>query len=182
MAEKHYNAAYLEDTARILNDLKEYSYYPFKRINAGKLIDLGCGPGIDVIKMSQTFDEKVRIIGIDHDSNMLEKAKVSAADISNIDFILSEANIIPFDDDSISGVRAERLIQHLTNPEKTIQEVYRVLKEDYPFVIVETDWAGLSFYNEFFQTGQKISRYLTEKKVNNGYASRKVVSYLQNCN
>ena len=182
MSTKHYNISYLEDTSVVLKNIKEYSYDPFTSIENGTIIDLGCGTGLDVINMSKIINGEVKIIGIDHDPEILNKAKASIGDIQNIDFILSEAYPIPFKDESISGIRSERLMQHLTDAERVVTEMHRVLKSGQPLLIVETDWLSLAFYNEFVPIEKKIIRYLTEVKINNGMASRKLTSYLENCN
>ena len=182
MVTKHYNIDYLKDTNQILKNLKEYSYRPFTTINNGTIIDLGCGMGQDVINMAGILDDGVKIVGIDHDPEMLDQVKLSNKKKPNIDFICSEANKIPFGDEAISGIRSERLVQHLVNPEKMFLEIYRVLKKDHPLLIVETDWLSLSFYNEYVPIEKKINNYLIEEKVNNGLASRNLISYLEKCN
>lgn len=177
MSEKHYNIDYLEDTGLFLKNLKQHSYNPFKEKNS-PILDLGCGTGLDVIKMSEIFNSS-KIIGIDHDPVMLEKAKSANKGNSNVEFIQSESDNIPYDNNFFEGIRAERLIQHLKNPQKTIEEVYRTLKKNHPFAIIETDWAGLIIYNENIDISNKVNKFLTEDKINNGYASRKLTSYLK---
>jgi len=173
MANKHYNINYLEDTGRFLKSLKEYSYQPFTQINNGTIIDLGCGTGADVSNLGKLLGSQVTVIGIDHDETMLNKAESSFSDQENIKFILSEANVIPFENETVSGLRAERLVQHIAAPENTIFEIHRVLKKGHPLVLVETDWPSLTFYNEHLAIEKKIIQYLTEKKINNGLAARK---------
>ncbi|HTN17158.1 MAG TPA: methyltransferase domain-containing protein [Chitinophagaceae bacterium] len=179
MAQKHYNAAYLEDTATFLQGLKTYSYTPFLQTKNGTVIDLGCGTGIDVLKLSHTLGNAVQVVGIDHDAALLEKGKLAAEEGQNVDFICSEATRIPYDTDSIEGLRAERLIQHLVQPDETIKEAKRVLKQGKPLVLVETDWASLVFYHGEVAVQQKLIHYLTEVKINNGYAARKLTHYLE---
>src|SRR5690606_18913174 len=126
---------YLEDTGRALKTLKEFSYRPFITVasDGAIIVDIGCGTGIDVIKMSQVFGTGVKVVGVDHDPELLNKAKSASVAVKNVDFILSEAYFLPFENESVSGVRAERLIQHLDKSERAIQEVYRILKKDHPF-------------------------------------------------
>jgi len=179
MSEKHYNINYLEDTGRFLKTLKEYSYHPFTHISNGTVIDLGCGTGMDVSNLGKLLGNEVKVVGLDHDETMLNKGRSSFAGQDNIQFILSEANAIPFESDSVSGLRAERLIQHLKEPENTIGEMHRVLKKGHPLVIVETDWSSLTFYNGHLSIENKIVQYLTDKKINNGLAARKLTAYAE---
>jgi ubiquinone/menaquinone biosynthesis C-methylase UbiE len=179
MVNKHYDINYLQNSRRLLVNLKEHSYNFFRSINNGTIIDLGCGAGNDVIELAKITGKDLKIIGVDHDPAMLQQAKEDSNEISNVDFILSEAYPLPFEDETISGLRTERLIQHLNNPEKVIGEINRILKKDHPLVIIETDWNSLSFYTEFIDTQKKVNAYLTNVKVNNGFAATKLVSYLQ---
>src|ERR1700694_5398519 len=102
MSNKHYNINYLEDTGRFLKTLKEYSYRPFAKINQGTVIDLGCGTGSDVSNLGKLLGEQVRIVGIDHDETMLNKGRSSFIDQNNLQFLLSEAHVIPFEDETVS--------------------------------------------------------------------------------
>lgn len=178
MSQKHYNANYLEDTATFLKGLKEYSYNGFTAIHEGTIVDLGCGTGIDVINLSRTLGQEVSIVGVDHDDTLLAKGREAASDL-NVRFICSEATHIPFADDSLEGVRAERLVQHLTQPQEVIHEAKRVLKSGQPLLIVETDWASLVFYQGDPAVQEKLIHYLTKVKINNGFAARKLSSYLE---
>lgn len=179
MADKHYDIGYLEGTASVLKNLKEYSYNPFTTIGQGQILDIGCGTGADAINLASLAGPGVKVTGIDHDPLMIGKAKDSAAGIENIEFILSEVYPLPFKEAAVDGVRTERLIQHLKEPQMTIDDVYRVLKPGSPFVITETDWANLSFYNTESIIEKKVSYYLTEKKINNGWAARQLTTYLE---
>jgi ubiquinone/menaquinone biosynthesis C-methylase UbiE len=71
------------------------------------------------------------------------------------------------------------LIQHLKTPETTINEMRRVLKDGKPLVIVETDWTSLTFYNEHFGIERKITGFLTEEKINNGFAAKNLTAYVE---
>ncbi|MDB5118901.1 MAG: hypothetical protein JWN56_119 [Sphingobacteriales bacterium] len=179
MSTKHYNIKYLENTGQFLKNLKEFSYKPFTTYHQGLIVDVGCGTGMDVINMANLLGEQINVLGIDHDPVMIQKANSSKGDLKNVEFSVSEVNSIALADESVTGLRAERLIQHLKDPEQAVAEMYRVLKKDHPLVIVETDWAGLTIYNEHTDAAKKLTDYLTEIKINNGYASRKLTSYLR---
>ncbi|MXV14383.1 methyltransferase domain-containing protein [Hufsiella ginkgonis] len=179
MSAKHYNISYLEQTGRFLKNLKEQSYQPFTAIRKGAVIDLGCGTGMDVLKLSELLGGQVKVFGIDHDPEMLAKGKAAAYDNKQVEFILSEASPIPFTDGTVQGVRAERLVQHLTAPDAVMKEIHRVLEHDHPLVLVETDWPGLSFCNAHLPIERKVIGYLTDVKINNGLAARKLTGYLE---
>jgi ubiquinone/menaquinone biosynthesis C-methylase UbiE len=180
MSEKHYNVNYLQDTGSFLKGLKQSSYHEFTKIGQGTILDLGCGTGMDVANLGKMLPG-VQVTGIDHDVQMLDKARELYAGQENISFRHAEVYPLPYEDNSIDGVRAERLIQHLKAPEQVMQDAYRVLQPGAPLVIMETDWASLTFYNEHVNEAQATIRYLTEEKVNNGWAARKLQQYMADC-
>lgn len=178
MDNKHYNAGYLMDTGDFLKQLKIHSYTPFNSIKEGVVVDLGCGTGMDAINLANMLGDNVLVVGLDHDNNLIEHAKSSAANIKNVDFVQGEVYNLSFADNSISGIRMERVVQHLSEAQKMFAEVHRVLIEGKPLVIVETIWNSLTFYSKHVGIEAKICHYLTNEKVNNGWAGNKLTSDL----
>lgn len=179
MKNKHYDINYLENSRVLLEKLKQHSYQFFQGINKGTIVDLGCGAGRDVTELANILGLGVNVIGIDHDKEMLAQAKTLGKEIKNASFILSEAYPLPFSNNTISGFRAERVFQHLVNPNQVLKGIFEQLETGAPLVILETDWQSLSFYTEFVETEKKINNYLTSIKVNNGFAARKLTGYLE---
>ncbi|MBL4755532.1 MAG: methyltransferase domain-containing protein [Flavobacteriales bacterium] len=181
---KHYDADYLNATAQATYKLKQHTYDLFKNISKGAIVDLGCGTGADVLRMSEQYGDEVKIIGVDHDSQMISEVEKETSSVkkARAEFIQANAEELPFQDASLEGLRAERLIQHIASPEAVFAEIHRVLKTDSLLVIIETDWTGLSIFNNYPGIEQKIKQYLTVKKINNGFASRNLYGYLSSHN
>lgn len=178
MSEKHYSAGYLESTGDFLRKLKIHSYTPFSKITEGTVLDLGCGTGIDAVNLAGTLGSGVNVVGIDHDPALLAKATESAVDVPNVRFEQGEATQLPFADGALAGLRAERLVQHLPEPDLAFQEMYRVLAKGQPIAIVETVWSSLMFYTRHIEIDQKISHFLTTRKVKNGWAAQRLTHSL----
>ncbi len=178
--EKHlYNINYLEHTANLLRQLKEKSYQPFSKITEGVICDVGCGTGADAINMAKLLGNKVYVKGIDYAEEMIEKANASIGTLENISFSTGSADQLPFSDNELSGIRNERLIQHLPDPGKAFAEFYRTLQPGHSLVTVETDWNSITFYNGNTATAQKLNHYLTYENVKNGAAAANLVRYMQ---
>ncbi len=179
MDTKHYGAAYLTDTGEFLKQLKIQSYTPFLAIEQGVIADLGCGTGMDAIHLADMLAEKkVQIVGIDHDSLLIAQAESAKESRHNISFKQGEVDQLDFENSSLSGIRMERVIQHLLQPGNMFDEVYRVLRPGQPFVITETIWNSLNFYTNCIEVEEKIRKYLTCQKVNNGWAGNKLTADL----
>lgn len=179
MAEHLYSIDYLEQTTQLLGNLKRTSYQPFGTLTEGKIADIGCGTGDDAINMARMFGTNIEVTGIDYAEEMIGKAKSSAGDLPNIHFAIGTAEDLPFADEELSGLRNERLIQHLPHPKKAFAEFHRVLKPGHSLVVVETDWNSISFYNGDSAIGQKLNHYLTFNNVKNGNAAGNVIRYMQ---
>lgn len=172
--EKHYSAGYLTDTGDFLKQLKMDSYSSFAEIEQGVLLDLGCGVGLDVINLATMLGNSVQVIGIDHDPDLIGKARESGAGLTNVEFLNQEIYQLEFEEGTIFGVRLERVIQHLIRPNDLFREVYRVLRVGHPVVIIETIWNDLNFYTKHSCIEQKIRHYLTNHKVNNGFSGNRL--------
>lgn len=173
--EKHYNTAYLENTANVVGAIKTLSYEPFKKRSKGSIVDLGCGNGADASSLQEVTSAEVEVIGLDHDSNFIAEAKQKHPDIK---FLVADVEELPFDDNSIDGIRTERMFQHLKKPERVLQEIRRVLKTKGDLVILDTDWPGINFYAPLIGIENKIREYLTKVKVNFGLSTRYLTSLI----
>jgi len=178
MENQLYNVSYLQETQKLLADMKNDSYTPFLSVH-GKIADVGCGMGGDVINMATMVDdERVSIIGIDASKEMIDQANSTKGALKNVEFLIGDAEKLPFSNAELDGLRAERLLQHLANPAHVFQEFYRVTKDNAPIVIVETDWNSISFYNGDYEVIRKLKEYLSTTNVKNGGAATNLIHYL----
>jgi len=180
MTKQRYDLGYLHKTTQALESFKANSYQPFLGLTAGKIADIGCGAGDDVIRMAKLFGEAdVQLVGVDNQHEMIDAGALSGQQLPNVSFILGEATNLPFGDNELSGLRNERLIQHLIDPHKAFSEFHRVLRPDSPIVIAETDWSSLSFYNGDRKTINLVRAYFSNYNVNNGQAAISLIQYLE---
>lgn len=176
---KHYNTSYLENAAKAIGGIKSLSFEPFKNLSKGTIVDLGCGNGADAASLQEITSTSVEVIGLDHDSNFIAEAKQKHPIIK---YLEADVENLPFDDQSIEGIRTERMFQHLKKPERVLQEIRRVLKDNGKLIILDTDWAGINFHTPFIKIENKIREYLTEKKVNFGLSARYLPTMLTDHN
>jgi ubiquinone/menaquinone biosynthesis C-methylase UbiE len=95
------------------------------------VIDLGSGAGIDVFLSANIVKSSGRVIGIDMTDEMLEKARINAADngYTNVEFRKGDIeDSIPVDSNSVDVVISNCVINLTTDKVKTFKEIHRILK------------------------------------------------------
>ncbi|MCJ1806491.1 bifunctional demethylmenaquinone methyltransferase/2-methoxy-6-polyprenyl-1,4-benzoquinol methylase UbiE [Flavobacterium covae] len=108
-------------------------------IRPKKILDIATGTGDLAILMKDTKAEK--IIGLDISAGMLEvgREKINKKGLSNqIELILGDSENIPFEENSFDAITVSFGIRNFENLEKGLSEIYRVLKPEGIFVILET--------------------------------------------
>jgi SAM-dependent methyltransferase len=107
-----------------------------------RVLDVGCGTGEDVRAMSRLVGPRGRAVGADASEDLLElaRARVRPGDGPLI-FLRADAAALPFADRSFDGVRIERALQHVPDPDAALREAVRVLRPGGRLVAVEPDWS-----------------------------------------
>jgi ubiquinone/menaquinone biosynthesis C-methylase UbiE len=175
-----YNDSYLKKSTAFINHVKQESYKILNFSKQDLILEIGCGNGYDSIELAKkVLHSKGKVIGLDVDATLIETCKKNAqnAACSNIDFIVGDAEKLPFEDNYFSIIRAERVFQHLKNPLIVFKEALRVLKPGGQLLLIETDWAGMNIYLRDVSLEEKIIHTLTDKVLMNGNASRTLLSY-----
>jgi arsenite methyltransferase len=100
-------------------------------------VDLGCGRGNDVLKMAEEVGSDGRVFGIDITDAMLDKARRTAQKLSvtNVEFIKSNLESLPFEDNSVDLLISNCTINHVENKDALWSEIFRILKNNGRFVI-----------------------------------------------
>ncbi|WP_448638846.1 methyltransferase domain-containing protein [Geodermatophilus sp. URMC 63] len=132
-------AEYLRQAAVAVAELKARSHEALDLGSAARVLDLGCGPGLDAWELAGRGRQ---VIGVDHDADLLAAAQ--GGDDPRPRFVRADAHALPFSSASFDAVRAERLLQHVADPAGVIGEMSRVTRVGGRLVLVDTDWASLS--------------------------------------
>ncbi len=110
-----------------------------KRVEKGKAIDVGTGPGTFPIFLSKAIPG-MRFKGIDLSPLMVEIARRNAKEEGldgRIEFEVGSAYSLPVEDHSLDLVLCITTLHHLDRPVEFFNEVARSLKEGGAFVIVD---------------------------------------------
>lgn len=100
---------------------------------ARSVLDIGCGTGGDIVELG---DE--RAVGLDPSQMMCTTAASRGVIVCR-----GEATTLPFRDGMFDGVRADRVLQHLEDPQRAIAEMVRVLKGGGRVVVADPEQESL---------------------------------------
>jgi arsenite methyltransferase len=94
-----------------------------------RVLDLGSGAGTDSLIAAQMVGESGRVTGIDMTPAMLAKARAAAAELGagNAEFVESEAEHLPFEDESFDVVISNGVIDLIPDKDAVFSELFRVL-------------------------------------------------------
>ena len=146
----------------------------------GNISDLGCGTGELIEILSKESSQK--LIGIDSSPEMLEQARLRFSGTGNAELRLGELEHLPMKNKEIDTAVMNMVLHHISQPERPIAEVYRVLKPGGLFIlsdfekhdqekikqIIGGSWLGFE--------KEKITNWLK----NNGFNLLKIDSYQVN--
>ena len=95
-----------------------------------RVLDLGSGAGTDSLVAAQMVGESGRVTGIDMTREMLAKSRAAATEmgIDNVEFVESEAERLPFADESFDVVISNGVIDLIPDKEAVFSELHRVLR------------------------------------------------------
>ncbi len=184
--EQNIDIEYLKKAAIQVEAVKELTYRLIHDANPERILDVGCGPGLDTVTLVQRLPHAREIIGLDSDGKMVEAAnrlsqKQGCAGL--VHHMQGSALTMPFGDGYFDVVRAERLFQvipaSVASPEAILQEMLRVLKSDALLVLADTDWAAASVEFSEPDLERRIIRFFAEKCRPNGYAGRQIYALVK---
>ena len=145
-----------------------------------RVLDIATGTGDIIINISKKYN--INGIGLDNASKMLKIAEIKAKkeQLSNIEFIQADAEMLPFKDNSIDLITISFGIRNFENYECALTEIKRVLKPNGQLAILEflkqRDTLIRKLFSFYFNhiipligrlvTGKKIFKYLPESVQN----------------
>jgi SAM-dependent methyltransferase len=94
-----------------------------------RVLDLGSGAGTDSLIAAQMVGPTGRVTGIDMTREMLSRARAAAAQmrVTNVEFVESEAEQLPFADGSFDVVVSNGVIDLIPDKDAVFAELHRVL-------------------------------------------------------
>lgn len=122
-----------------------------------RILDVGCGPGQDVLMLAELVGEDGLVVGVDNSESMIESARETATDRASVRFEIDDALDLSFDDDSFDAARADRVLQHLESPTAVFRELRRVTRPGGRVAVSDTDFETMFIDTPSGHTEQLLS-------------------------
>ncbi len=101
----------------------------------GVVVDLGCGTG-DLLPLLSR--KAKRVIGVDNSPGMLEEArKLHRLDESQVSLRVGDLQHLPLRDGEVDCAVMTMVLHHVSEPEKVILEIAKVLKQGKTFILMD---------------------------------------------
>lgn len=173
---------YLEAAARTLSTLKERSYELLRLSPGAKVIDIGCGPGLDTVKLVPLVGSDGLVVGVDQDWPTIMTAHRRSADSDSrgsVHYSSADGHCLPFREGQFDAARCDRVLMHIQDPLPVIAEMARVLKPGGRIALTEPDWGTLSISSSLTPIERRLAQIRADRTLSNGYVGRTLYQLLQ---
>jgi ubiquinone/menaquinone biosynthesis C-methylase UbiE len=162
--------AYLGRLSELLAGIRRKDYPRLGLGPGSSVLDVGCGAGEVCVELGGLVGPEGRVCGVDLSEAMVEAARVAARNAgASIELRVASAYSLPFDDTSFDAVRAERVFQHLDDPDRALAEMQRVAKPGGRILVMDPDHSqhGISLETELHCRVHDASRAALMRMITN---------------
>jgi ubiquinone/menaquinone biosynthesis C-methylase UbiE len=138
------------------------------------VLDVGCGPGIDMFEMARIIGAEGRLVGVDASEFMVAEARRRAKDfVFPITFEVGDVYALPFPDRSFDVCCAQRVLEHLDEPVRALSEMKRVVRPGGRIGVFDFDWDTIIIDHPDKETTRMIVRSYSDS-LRNGWLGRQL--------
>jgi SAM-dependent methyltransferase len=117
------------------------------RVGPGaRVLEVGCGVGVLLPALAQLVGPTGKVVGLDYSAALLDKARervIEAGFADTVELIESDAQHLPFEDDTFDAAHVERVLIHVPDADVAIREMQRVVRPNGWVVAAEPDNMGV---------------------------------------
>lgn len=134
----------------------------------GRYLDVGCGTGDDARALASRF--RVAVVGVDVSEAIVAEARRRGL----AEALVADAHALPFPDSSFDGALADRILQHLEDPEAALAELVRVTRPGGRIATADPDYETQIVNLRDHELGRRVRRLRVERIRNGALAHRMV--------
>jgi ubiquinone/menaquinone biosynthesis C-methylase UbiE len=106
-----------------------------------RLLDAGCGLGEVARQLGARVGPKGSVAAVDRSAQAISVAQ-NRRDSGSVTYAVGEITALDFPDGHFHGVRCERVLQHVPDPDAAIKELARVTLPGGRVCVIDTDWSS----------------------------------------
>lgn len=138
------------------------------------VLDLGCGPGADLLAFAEATGPDGRVIGVDNDPDAVQQAIGRIAALPQVEVRQADVCALGIPADGVDRIHTDRVLQHVPDPGAALAEARRVLRPGGTAVFAEPDWDTLIIDYPDLTVARAYTRYITDHVVRNATLGRQL--------
>ena len=167
---------------QFLGKIKDQSHACMKIQAGDKILDVGCGSGMDTMTLAHLVGATGEVHGVDFDPAMIREADQHAVQEGVTAWVKhrrANAEALPFETGYFNSARSERLFQHLPNPATVLSEMIRVTKTGGVIAVLDADWGSLAIDTKDTDIERRLAHFHAAQMLNNGFSGRQLYRLLK---
>jgi ubiquinone/menaquinone biosynthesis C-methylase UbiE len=105
-----------------------------------RLLDAGAGAGEVARELAAVVGAEGEVVAMDASARTLRAASDLTPPHLPVRFVQGDVTDLQFESGTFDGVRVERVLQHLADPDRAVSELARVTRPGGRVCLVDTDW------------------------------------------
>lgn len=169
----------LQQSLEFYHRYKQKTFEAMHLFTGAAVLEVGCGTGEDAIALVRQVGLTGKVTAVDRSQTMLKEATTSAQKLAlPIEFVLADAQQLPFADHCFDAARVDRTLQHISNPAAVIAEMTRVVRPEGWIVAMEPDWGTFIVNSNQRDTTRQLLNYWCDS-FPSGWVGRHLRQYFQ---
>lgn len=137
-------------------------------VEGGTYLEVGAGTGDDARLVAERYS--ARVVGVDSSVTMVEEAKRRGLSEVHV----ADAHSLPFPEGSFDGCWADRVFQHLADPETALAELARVTKPGGRIVVADPAYDTQVVDIADQELARRILRFRADHLLRNGTLAQRM--------
>jgi len=172
------------DTTRATEFLQQIKHRTFALMDVhpgDSAADMGCGTGEDVRALATRVGPHGCAVGVDLSTTMIGAARERSCESqAHVRLVQADVQKLAFEDGCFDAIRAERLLQHVPNPQTALREMVRVAKCGGRIVIWEGDLDLFVIDAPDYAASRVMQRFICDS-FRNGCMGRRLYRHFLDC-